>query len=470
MRSDMSARRAPMTRRGWLHTTLVAAGVGSGLLAACGPRPAHAPGVEQGTDATTVQRPVNLRLSVWPPQVDLEIYQGVTAKLTAKQPNIQFTLDQWTGGAEDYYAKLQVSIASGTLPDIIWMQGHRWQPYLRQNAFRPIDDLVRRDRLPRGDIWGGAATRACTLKGVTYLVPTDGVNLVIYYAKAPVDRLGLQYPTDDWTMDQFYDDLVVRLSHGEGPDRIYGHQPRDGYFLSVPWLRNGGGHEWGGEDVDPTKATFDDPRVVEGVQKLWYDLMHVHRAGPTPAQRSQGATINQGKVATFLSGSWELPSMWGPKAPDGGVAFDVVRVPKGKVSRAEYSGTSGVALAAVTPHVDAAFEFQKFVVTDEAQEEVAKGGRMPGVLGAIRRVWAPLVRQLYQFQNTEAFAKAFEDGRWLATPVFTAGAGYGKIETEAILPDWRRMEAGETNAAEALADITRKVQVILDQYAAERRS
>lgn len=456
----------PTTRRSFIQAAFPVGGLGSGLLTAC--RPLRSGVLGLGEQPAATRQPVTLRLSVWPPQVDLEIYQGVTAKLTARRPDLQFILDQWTGGAEDYYAKLQLSITAGTLPDLIWMQGHRWQPYLRQNAFRPIDDLVRRDKLPRAEIWGGAATRACTFKGTTYLMPTDGVNLVIFYAKAPFDRLGLKYPADDWTMDHFYD-MMLRLSHGEGAERTYGYQPRSGYFLSIPWLRNGGGHEWGREDIDPTKATFTDPRVVEGVQKMWYDLMYVHRAAPTPAQRSQGITINQGKAAMFLSGSWDLPSMWGPKAPGGGVTFDVVRVPKGKAGRAEYSGTSGVAISGTTRHVEAAFEFQKFVITDEAQEEVAKGGRMPGVLGAIRRVWAPMVRQLYQFENTEAFAKSFEEGQWLATPVFTAGAGYGKIETEAILPDWQRMEAGEVNAAEALASINRKVQVILDQYTAERR-
>ncbi|HEX2065920.1 MAG TPA: extracellular solute-binding protein [Candidatus Thermoplasmatota archaeon] len=407
-------------------------------------------------------------VSAWS-QDDLEAYQRATAKLTARRPDVQFILDHWTGGAEPYYAKLQAHIVAGTVPDVVWMQGHRWQPFVRQHAFRRIDDLVRRDKLSGADIWGGAATRACVLKGATYLMPTDGVNLVIYYAKAPFERLGLNYPTEDWTMDQFYE-LAQRLSYGEGADRQYGLQAQGEYFLSVPWLRNGGGHEWGGEDVDPTKATFNDARVVEGVQKMYYDLSWVHRAQPTPAQQGEGAAINQGRVAMLLSGSWTLPAMWGPKAPGGGVAFDVVRVPKGKASRAEYSGTSGIAIAATTPHPDASFELQKFMVTDEAQEEVAKGGRMPGVLGAIRRVWAPLVKERYQFQNTEAFAKAFEEGRWLATPVFTAGDGYGKIETEAILPDWRRMQArGEVRATEALNEINRKVQVILDQYAAERR-
>ena len=452
-----------MSRLARRRVVRAALGAGGGLLAACAP----AWGTQGGTQSAAARPPTQLRMSIWSAG-ELLVYQEITAKLQAKRPDLQFALDHWTGGAEPYYAAFQTHLAAGTLPDILWMQGHRWQPFAVKNAFRKLDDLVRRDRLPRGEIWGGAATRACLLKGTTYLVPTDGVNLVIFYAKAPFDRLGLPYPTDDWTMDQFYD-LVLRLSHGEGQDRVYGHQPRDGYFLSVPWLRNAGGHEWGGEDVDPTKAAFADPRVVDGVQRMFYDLVHVHRAGPTAAQRSAGSTLARGKAATFLSGSWDLPSVFGPRAPDGGVAFDVVRVPKGKDSRAEYSGTSGVALAAATPHVDAAFEFLKFMVTDEAQAEVAKGGRMPGVLGAIRRVWAPLVKPLYQFQNTEAFAKSFEEGRWLATPVFTAGDGYGKIETEAILPDWRRLEAGEARAAEALGQINRKVQAILDQYAAERR-
>jgi multiple sugar transport system substrate-binding protein len=455
-----------LTRRSGLRATvLAAAGSGGGFLAACG-QGGGTPAA--GREPAAPRPPTQVYVSAWS-QNDLEVYQRATAKLTAKRPDLQFTLDFWTGGAEAYYAKLQANIVAGTVPDVVWMQGHRWQPYVRQNAFRRLDDLVRRDKLPAADIWGGAATRACLLKGATYLMPTDGVNLVIYYAKAPFDKLGLKYPSEDWTMDQFYE-LAQRMSYGEGADRQYGVQAQGEYFLSLPWLRNGGGHEWGGEDVDPTKATFTDPRVVEGVQRMYSDLSWVHRAQPTPAQQGEGAALNRGRVAMLLSGSWTLPDLWGPKAPGGGVAFDVVRVPRGKVSRAEYSGTSGIAIAASSPHPDAAFELQKFMVTDEAQEEVAAGGRMPGVLGAIRRLWAPLVKQLYQFQNTEAFAKAFEEGRWLATPVFTAGDGYGKLETEAILPDWQRMQTrGEVRATEALSEINRKVQAILDQYAAERR-
>jgi hypothetical protein len=54
---------------------------------------------------------------------------------------------------------------------------------------------------------------------------------------------------------------------------------------------------------------------------------------------------------------------------------------------------------------------------------------MPGILRALRPVLATPVKQLYQFQHTEGF-ESFEEGRWPATPVFTAGDGYGKIETE----------------------------------------
>jgi hypothetical protein len=42
---------------------------------------------------------------------------------------------------------------------------------------------------------GGRVSRAArdvVGRGATYLMPTDGVNLVIYYAKAPFDKLGLR--------------------------------------------------------------------------------------------------------------------------------------------------------------------------------------------------------------------------------------------------------------------------------------
>ncbi len=64
----------------------------------------------------------------------------------------------------------------------------------------------------------------------------------------------------------------------------------------------------------PTKATFDDPKTIEGMQ-FWSDLIHTHKVAPSPGFFKQGGMgggdlFATGRLAMFVGGYWEL--VFGP--------------------------------------------------------------------------------------------------------------------------------------------------------------
>src|SRR5205809_3758822 len=79
---------------------------------------------------------VTIKLSVWPDVQDLSVYTKIIKDFEAKHNEIHVVPEQWTG---DYYAKLQTTMAAGTVPDIVYVQGWEWQPYAIAGTLRPMD-------------------------------------------------------------------------------------------------------------------------------------------------------------------------------------------------------------------------------------------------------------------------------------------------------------------------------------------
>ena len=93
---------------------------------------------------------VTIKLSVWPDVQDLSVYTTIIKDFEAMQNEIHVVPEQWTG---DYYAKLQTTMAAGTVPDIVYVQGWEWQPYAIAGALRPMDDFIKRDSAHLPKIW-----------------------------------------------------------------------------------------------------------------------------------------------------------------------------------------------------------------------------------------------------------------------------------------------------------------------------
>jgi multiple sugar transport system substrate-binding protein len=429
------------------------------LAAACGPiGPREAQQRERPELA-----PAKLRWYEWdaPPFAEtiVEAYQQ-------RQPQIAVSVEHATG---DYYEKLETLFVGGDAPDLINTQSWRWITYAAKALLAPLDALRARDRfdLAWPKPWEKLYDPQTRFRGKLYARPFHMGGVSVVYSKELFDRLGVPYPSPEWTYPEFLD-LARRLTQAAGGEPSYGFQSPRIYTRWFGWWRMEGQTEWD-RLVEPTKAQWTLPTVMERLEFLMYGAFHSLRISPAPTDQARGVTIDQGKAAMKVEGPWFLPSMWGEKASRApGVPFDVVPMPKGKDGRRVTAGVGHThTISAQTKQPEATWDLMKFIATDPAQEIVARiTGRQPITPEQNQKIWAPLVQGLYNFKTADAFIKSLEFGQVHLAGELNEGALFRDSGFNDALD---AMIAGQQRASEVIPEANRRMQQILDDYWARQK-
>ena len=378
-----------------------------------------------------------------------------------KKPDVPITLN--TSPDNEYYQKLQTSIAGGATPDVAWFQGWEWQPYAAKGTLADIDALVARDKVtgPYPDYEG---VKTHTLwKGKRYHLPMMIGVMLMFYAKKPFQDKGIPFPTDDWTMEQFLD-TAQKLTDLSGAKKIYGYQANGSWFRDIHWLRSHGQNEFDNL-VEPKTSKFNQPEIVELAQLFAQDVYHKLKISPTPADMQGGAnSIESGNTAMKYEGGWFFPIVNGPKAQSEGkgVPFDVVLMPKGKDGTRRHRGWSEGLNFFNTPKLEQAWDFGKFAASEEAQIQWTEiTGRVPNDPAIVEKHYIPRVQKTFGVENAKAFLTAFKS----SMPDVIGEITRAKLWNEAVKPmGWDPLIGNSAKAAEVMPKVDAGVQKILDAH------
>jgi multiple sugar transport system substrate-binding protein len=424
------------------------------------PRPAQgAPGTRPAAAAPSTAGPVAIGVSVWGDVTDKQTYDNITADFMKANPTVKVTPDQWVEG---YYDKLQTVLAAGTAPDVLYTESYSWQAYAARGAFTPIDDYRNKDKV---DLWPDLPLyRAYTqFRGKLYSVVVDTGNCVTFYLKEPFDKAGVPYPKAGWTIDQYWE-TARKLT--DPAAKQYGANQQWNYLLQQPLWRANGVEEFD-QVVEPTKAKFDDPVIVDTMQTYVTDAINKLKVTPAPADLKGGAIgLNQGNIAMYHTGPWYLPRLWGKDASKaGGVKFDVTPNPAGKSGKtAHFTDASNEQLNAQSKHKDEAWVLIKWIGSEEGQKRVVEGGRMPNLPEMTKRLWVDRAKKDYNFEHAEVFLDAYQTG---VMPM-CGGVSVDQLNQKAFRPAIDAMANG-TSAKDAMAECQKNAQKMLDDYWAAQK-
>jgi multiple sugar transport system substrate-binding protein len=448
-----------LTRRSFLK----AAGGGAlaaAFLAACTPQ-AAAPAATGGESAAA-DAPVELDFFAWGDSSDIPAWEQLAADYQALHPNVT-VMPTPTPGA-DYYPKLQTLFAGGTPPHIASFQGWEWQPYADQGLLAAIDDLVTRDGLTGPFPSDVQSVEVSTRRnGTLYLMPLQAATMVMFYAKQHFDEAGIDYPTDDWTLEDFLE-IAQQLTRTEGDVRRFGYESSGIWPRDIHWIRSTGVQEFD-ELVDPKTAMFDQPEIIEIVQVFAQDVYHNLKISPTPADLEGGSnTIQTGNCAMKYEGAWFFPQLNSPQLREEGnhVPFDVVMMPQmADESRPHRGWSEGVTIPA-TDQVEAAWGFVSYMGGEEGQKTYSTiTGRIPNDPALVESFWIPTIAERFEVQNGQAFLEAFR----LSEVDVIGGVSRTQMWNEVVKPQgWDRMINNSATAAEVLPEVTAGVQALLDDY------
>lgn len=434
------------------------------FLAGCGAAttPAPAP-AGAATAAPTPAAPVTVRFLAWGDAADIPAWEQIATLYKERHPNVTVEVTPVSDPNANFYPKLQTEIAGGNAPHISSFQGWEWQTYADRGVLANIDDYVARDNFTA--IYPDLETiNTSTLRnGKRYLIPMQLATMVMFYVKKHFDAAGMAYPTDDWTFEQFMD-MATKLTNTSGESKVFGMQANGSWFRDIHWIRSTGKQEFDSL-IDPKKAMFNQPEIVETLQLMASDVYNTLKIAPTAADLEGGTnTLESGNVAMKYEGAWFFGRLNSPELREQGkqLEFDVVLMPQGPDATRPHRGwAEGIALP-VSDNVDAAWEVASFMAGEEGDKIYSsQTGRLPNSLALIESFWIPTIQERFGVQNGQAFIEAFKKSE----VDVVGGVPRSKMWSEIVKPvGYDPLMNGSQTAAEALPKVDAALQAVLDEF------
>ncbi|RTE10538.1 ABC transporter substrate-binding protein [Paenibacillus whitsoniae] len=368
----------------------------------------------------------------------------------AKYPNIKLQIEEapWA----DFTTKIVTNIAGNNAPDI-WLQENAVIiGYGMRGVAENLEPYIKRDL--KTDDYIESLLSAKTPDGKIYGIP-HGVNPnALVYNKKIFQQNNVPFPTDNWTYQDMLDAAkkLTKDTDGDGKTDIYGFQTASSIAQGwIPWIKSTGGSAL---DAGLTKATFTDPKTIEGLTR-WADTILKDKISPTrEMQTNQNYFQNEKTAMTFLQYSGQVNL--NKNKPD--LDWDVVKVPIGFDGKRFVPTVVNQWLiySKAKPEAkEAAWTFLKYYLSDEAQTFLSESGAS---LPVKKTVLAALEKSTSKPANKQAFTKGVEE------------AG-GTLDENPSWNQWRAAATpilndildGKKSPADGAKEIQQKVQSVLDE-------
>lgn len=315
--------------------------------------------------------------------VDGPIMDEMVQEFTGENPEIEIESFQ---GVEDFEAKLQAAVLTGTGPDVTLFRLHYIGPYASRNIILPLDvsilgaeGIAKENYDPR--VWDGTF-----YQGKQFAIPLDIWLFALFYNRRIFEEGGLDPDQPPETLTEWYD-MAKALTQGDIiGTAIYTWAP--GMF----WIWYGLMRQWGGELFldEGTRVDLATPAHIEPTQ-WWHDL----RWDINP-DAADGDLTRTGNVGIWLDGPWTL-SLWSdPERSTIVDEYEIALMPQHDLgSPAVFANSHCLALPRPAEldqnKMAAAIRFMKYI-TEHSLAWSARAGQVPA---------SNVVRASDEWQNGE---------------------------------------------------------------------
>ena len=197
------------------------------------------------------------------------------------------------GNGYEYENKINAAATSGSLPDIIAMDGPSVANYADSGIIVPIDEYFTEDKL---EDFVPSIIKQGTVDGQLYALGAAESTVVLFYNKDVLDAAGIQAPTtleDAWTW-KTNDMYGINLDWDLGEGQIYA-------FAPMIWSNGGELLSEDGKKIDGYLNSDKSIEALEFYQKFAVEgLINLQ---PLPND------FEEGKSAMYLMGSWEIQTI-----------------------------------------------------------------------------------------------------------------------------------------------------------------
>lgn len=316
--------------------------------------------------ATKLDPDADVRLEMWSGQTDLaqQVLEKLVDEFETDHPNVTIDVSAGASSTEDLLQKLSAGFAGNKYPDISYAFGS-WAGQLESSG-RTLDIT---DQVAEADVkWDefSASARATAQPTGTKTIGFPAIvdNLSLIYNKTVFDNAGVDYPTSDWTWDDF---RTAAKQLTDASTETYGYAYSVSGSEETTWQF--WPHLWqrGGAILndDATKAEFASPAGVDALTELRGMAVDDKSIYLDQTDTKFAQLFASDRIGMITSGPWQLADL-----KTAGTDYGVVQLPG---TDGDHQTVSGADIWALFDHKDKnreywAFELTKWL-TDAEQDE-----------------------------------------------------------------------------------------------------
>jgi ABC-type glycerol-3-phosphate transport system substrate-binding protein len=262
---------------------------------------------------------------------------------------------------------LLTGAASGNLPDVIWLSRGETATWAATGVLAPLTEFIERDSYDTS-VFYPFAIEETTYEGEIYGIPGGADVRGLYVNLDHLEEIGValeDLDTSDWDQLSEVGSQLAKVSGDQVERWGLDHKVQAGNLWQ--WGYGNGGSFL---SEDGTEATFNDEKNVEALQ--WavdaYEAQGGSKLYDAFATTFQGdQQFAEGKVSMSIYEQWMLSAAIATVAPDMNFRLLPLRErgsgPDGPI--ATWSGGNGWFITTGAKNPDAAWEYIKFMHTDE---------------------------------------------------------------------------------------------------------
>lgn len=342
------------------------------------------------------QEQVTITYRTWEGGEMMKVNQSQVDAFMRKYPNIKVILSTVP---ENYDEKLQVETASGNAPDVFQLSAENIASWGSRGVLLDLKPYFDASSDLKLSSFYEPLQRQYTVNGKTYGMSNAVEISLIFYNKKLFEKAGIPYPAADpakaknWLWDQ-YVDVAKKLTvvDPNNPSNIlqWGTTTTRGWvFYFMPLVWSNGGQLF---SKDYKEFLLNRPEAYEVLQKDADLAQKLRIASKSEDLQKLGMgnvdLLAQGKLAMLITGTWDVFSLSvDRKFHD----WDVTYLPVFKPGKLYTTiPQSGYSIYSKTKHPKEAFEFLKFLLSEEGQLYRAKVGN---VLPSIKSLLTPAAQK-----------------------------------------------------------------------------
>ncbi|MEL6101609.1 MAG: sugar ABC transporter substrate-binding protein [Pseudomonadota bacterium] len=390
-----------------------------------------------------------LRYMMWDPD-QLEIEAETIAEFEAANPGV--TVEAQAMPPSDYWPKLSAMAAAGDLPDVFAMSSGFVKGWARAGNLANLSDVTAGSDL---SVYYDGALIPGVVDGDMVAFPQNWVAPVLYYNRDMFDAAGLDYPSADWTWDDFRAAAKALTVDTDNDGQIdqWGYWIYGRYAQVDTWMfRNGGRYL----NADETAIELNSAAV--NTLEFLTDLVLEDKVAPMPQEMEgirQQDVFPLGMAAMWVDGSWNIANTRSVAVPS--MNWAIAQVPIGPDATPEtaaaYAWADMLAMPQGGENAELAWAFVQHMVGEGRTADDFEGGKVPAFRAIaesedwLDRDMMPPNKELILEIGTQPVYTGFSDN-------WSAWRGYAAEGSGGVNGELDEVFNGRKSLEEAIADFT----------------